>query len=192
MNRAAKRKLVLLSVSWFNFQRFRIVPQSFIGFLLSEFIRILSVFQPLWLLRPDWLSRLRPSKEKILTADSATCRQHSLHTPPPLEAYRWKGAIYSRIIFIHTTGLNLPRSTAPLQWTSTHSSTWLVDFGLPYRSTTCGWERETSRSSEYIPSMLEVSLTPGLARWAIELVVIKSYRCHTSADYAQIYGASNT
>jgi hypothetical protein len=116
----------------------------------------------------SYLVRLRSNKKTTLAVTSATCRRNSPHSPPLLEAYRWKEATYPRTIFIHTASLNLPQSTTFPQRTSVHSLTWLVDFGLPYRAAARGLDRKLSRSSERIPLALEVSPTSGLARWAIK------------------------
>jgi hypothetical protein len=101
-----------------------------------------------------------PSTFGILSSQPPTLR-----TTPRI--YNRKRTTYPRTIFIHPNSHRW-RSTPPPLQILPHSWTRLLNSGLPCRPSACGSIRKTSKSSERFPSMLEVSPTSGLARWAIK------------------------
>ena len=113
------------------------------------------------LCQPAHLSSDQPT---ILTTSATGYRPHPLHSAPFL------GTTCSRMMPTLTTSLARPhrRSATLLRRKFIRSSTGLVNFNHPYRLVTGGWDRETSRSSEHVPSTLVASLTSGLAIWTIE------------------------
>ena len=79
----------------------------------------------------------------VLTADSTTCRHRPLCSVSLVESYSWKGGTCPRTQPMHMSSLSRPhwKTIIPSRQTATSSPTWLVGFGLSYRSTTLGFDR---------------------------------------------------
>jgi hypothetical protein len=130
----------------------------------------------------SYLVRLRSNKKTTLAVTSATCRHHSPHSPPLLEAYRWKGATYYRTIFIHTASLNLPL----IDYFPTTDIGTLVNMAGRLRPSLpgdCPWFGQEDLK---VVGAHPIDAGGFADVWVGEMgdrkVAIKSYRCHASAN----------